>query len=402
MEKYKISKNIRINGIDETSFEYTPSQYRQGYFILDHAVQKRSYLINETVHYFINKFSEPKTQSEVVQEIQAEIKSNGEEIEETCSAFFQFLCKRKILVTQNKEEFSIEFKPLYKEGDSINNWIILDVLSNKKSVDIYTALNKATGVTCVIKLLNKDKIGETEVYEKEALRLEREYSLLQKARGIAAISQAFAFEKDEHQNAYIVLEYISGKGLSRYLNSREAVPFHECLQIMENMLNGFSGLHQNSLIHGDIHPSNVMVNEDKTVRIIDLGLSRDADTDKNEVLKFGGVNYYMPPERINVTSVKKFSKEPDLYSDVYQIGLLLYLILYNTVPFNGFIWEELAQNIKEGTDSYPELTFWNEPVPASLINLVKKSIHKEPLERYADATKILKDFKKACLQKISP
>ncbi len=82
--------------------------------------------------------------------------------------------------------------------------------------------------------------------------------------------------------------------------------------------------------------------------------------------------------------------------------MLLYLILYNTVPFNGFIWEELAQNIKEGTDSYPELTFWNEPVPASLINLVKKSIHKEPLERYADATKILKDFKKACLQKISP
>jgi serine/threonine-protein kinase len=167
------------------------------------------------------------------------------------------------------------------------------------------------------------------------------------------------------------------------------------------MLRAFSGLHQHNLVHGDIHPSNLMVQEDQTVRIIDLGLSRNLDTEKNEVLKFGGVDYYLPPERINISSVKKHSKEPDLRSDVYQIGLMLYIILYNSIPFDGFIWEELAEDIKRGASNFPELTFWDEPVPAALINIIKRCINKEPNERYADATSLLTAFQKACLQQSS-
>jgi serine/threonine-protein kinase len=142
-----------------------------------------------------------------------------------------------------------------------------------------------------------------------------------------------------------------------------------------------------------------MVGEDNSIKIIDLGLSRTTEIDKNEVLKHGGVTFYMPPERINISSVKKFSKEPDLFSDVYQLGLIMYLVLYNTTPFDGFIWEDLAHNIKEQEIIHPALSSHGFSVMPELKNIIDKCTAKQPSERYKDATAILEDLKKHVLQK---
>jgi serine/threonine-protein kinase len=401
MGKYKLSKYITITGIDEANYENIPGPYQKDYFHLYDVIYKKCFLINGTINYFLNKFHTPATEADVIKEIHEELNSNGKEIEDTCSAFFKYLCRRNILVPEENEEIVFEGKPVYKEGDVIGNWNIVEVLSDKRSVDIYKAVDKKTHLVSVIKLLNRNKIADPHKYKKKEERLEREYSLLQKAKGITAISKAYGLSKDENQNAYIVLEFIKGKGLSDFLNDLESFPGQDMNLLMQNILEAFASLHQKNLIHGDIHPHNIMTDDDKTVRIIDLGFSRNAETEKNEILKSGGVNYYMPPERINISSVKKYSKEPDMYSDVYQIGLLLYLIVYNSVPFKGFIWEELAQNIKEQIINYPEISFWNEPVSTNLINILKKSLNKEPSERYADACSILKDFKKSILAKTS-
>ncbi len=269
----------------------------------------------------------------------------------------------------------------------------------KRNVDIYKVKDKATDQVSIIKLLNRNKLRDIHKFNKKVTRLEREYFLLQKAENIPSISKAYAFEKDNFGNVFIVLEFINGKSLSRFLNDIETFDEPDYLEVMKNLLEGFSSLHRQNLIHGDIHPSNVLVDQDKSVRIIDLGFSRNAHTEKNEVLKFGGVNFYMPPERINITTVKKYTKEPDLYSDVYQIGVLLYQILYNTVPFNGFIWEDLARNIKEAEINYPEVTFCNISVHPGILQIIKKCLEKNPLERYSDATNILQECNNACHNK---
>jgi serine/threonine-protein kinase len=152
-------------------------------------------------------------------------------------------------------------------------------------------------------------------------------------------------------------------------------------------------LHKKKLIHGDIHSSNILITEDNSVKIIDMGLTLNVEEiEKNELVKFGGVIFYMPPERINLTTIQKYSKEPDLYSDVYQIGMLIYLIIYNKTPFKGFIWEELAQNIKSTNPTFPDSSFLNYTVPRGLINIVKKCLAKNPVERFRNATEILENF----------
>ncbi len=99
------------------------------------------------------------------------------------------------MVPEENEEIVFEGKPVYKEGDVIGNWNIVEVLSDKRSVDIYRAVDKKTHLVSVIKLLNRNKIADPHKYKKKEERLEREYSLLQKAKGITAISKAYGLRQ---------------------------------------------------------------------------------------------------------------------------------------------------------------------------------------------------------------
>ncbi|MBD0296173.1 MAG: serine/threonine protein kinase [Flavisolibacter sp.] len=393
MVKYKLSGNVSITDVADYDYEDIPPRYLQGHYVLYDGRRDKEFLINETVKYFIDKFSFAKTPAEVLKEVENDVQSSSREVEETCLHFFKFLSKKKILVPENEEEAVVSEDPLFKEGDYIGHLRISEILSSRRYTDVYLAVDETDQSVYVIKLLNPNKMPDAETFEQELVQLESEYVKLESLKHIPFISRAYAFGKQD-QYAYIVLEYVRGKSLNRFIRETEALTENDSLQIIENVLRAFSLLHQNDLIHGDVHSSNVLVAEDRNVKIIDLGLSRQVELDANKVLKFGGVDYYMPPERIDVASVRKFTKEPDFYSDVYQIGLLIYLVSYKTLPFRGFIWEELAQNIKEGKATYPDTSFLNYPVSQDLIGIMKKCLNVNPAERYRDATAILNDFKK--------
>ncbi|QMU30460.1 serine/threonine-protein kinase [Adhaeribacter radiodurans] len=398
MVKYRISHNISI--LNPSDFpEINPlSENLHGHYILLDQNKGKEFLINETVKYFIDKFSNPKTQAEVLQEVALDVQTEEKKIEQKCASFFKFLCRRKIVVPENWVEPKKEKQPLYKEGDCFDNLLVLEIISNKDYVDIYLVQNKVTATKYVVKLLNQKKISDKTKYKEELLDLEHEYQMLQKIKHIPSICQAYTFRKDSDQNAYILLEYIKGKPLSRFLKQVDTLTLHDCLTIIHNILQAFSMLHESHLIHGDIHPSNIMVNDDKSIKIIDLGFSFEVTIEADEVLKFGGVLYYMPPERINTTSLHKFSKEPDYYSDVYQIGLILYFIFYQKEPFIGFIWEEFSENIKRKEVMYPTLSIFNFRVSEQIIQIIENCLQKKPSRRYATATSLLKEFKKVALE----
>lgn len=217
--------------------------------------------------------------------------------------------------------------------------------------------------------------------------------MLQKARNIPGICQAFELQDDEEKDAYIRLEYIAGQPLGRFLKQQEHLGLEASLSLMRRIVKAFAGLHACQVIHGDIHPSNILVNEDQTIKVIDLGLSLPQVSEPNELIRFGGVIYYMPPERINISSTNKFSRKPDFYSDVYQIGLILYYVLYRQEPFEGFIWEELSANIKKNKIDFPARSFQGFPVPKELIRIIRKCTAKIPAKRYA-AADLLVDLQK--------
>jgi serine/threonine protein kinase len=396
-----LSGNITIVTPSEYNYAQAPTHYREQHYVLCDALRNRDFLINETVKYFLDKFSIPRTKTTVIKEIAAECNSGVREIKKACAVFFNFLVDRRVIVTEDEKEVSTKRVPLLKEGDQFQDFTIMNILSNKHYVDVYLAKHRIEDQAYVIKLLNKNKTREETIHQEELKDLEREYDLLHHVRHLHHISQVFGFNKNDTDCPYITLEYIQGKSLSRLLKQAVHLQQETCTTITARVLQAFAELHENKIIHGDIHPSNILVSDDFKVKIIDLGLAIDGKTDRDEVLKMGGVNYYMPPERINICSLDKFSKEPGFRSDVYQIGLVLYFILYKKPPYTAYTWEELAHRIKQEEPEFPELTFLQAPVSPFLINMIKKSIHKDTRKRYASAATMYRDFNKTLTLKTS-
>lgn len=393
MSEYKLSGNVNITRVDAYDVENIPSLYHKGYYILNNKNKNKEFLINETIKFYLDKYSPPQSPSQVLKLIESELQYNSTDLEEKCSKFFDYLCDRKILIPKDHNETIISAVPLFNPGDHIGEFAITNILSESQYLDIYQASDKTGNKNYVIKLLNRIKAFDNKIYQDELTDLKNEYTLMKNADNVSFVCKAHSIHCEDNY-AYIVLDYFESTSLSDLLDESTTLQEGDYLQIIESILEAFSLIHANKLIHGDIHTSNILVNEDKCIKIIDFGLSLMTESDKNEVPVFGGVNFYMPPERINISSYKKFSKEPDLYSDVYQIGLVLYSILYNSLPFNGFIWEELAKNIKEQHIIYPETSFNGYKVQKQLLGIIDKCLCKNPLDRYKDASEILKDYRK--------
>jgi eukaryotic-like serine/threonine-protein kinase len=391
--KYKLSSYVEVSDFEPVEVSKVPAKYLDGYCVLTHSAREKSWMINSGIRYFIEKFAVPRTQEEVLDIIRTELKADDATIRATCEPFFKVLASKKIIVPEETEEKVIdEEEEVYDEGDRLGRFTVKEFLSENKYLEVYLVSDEATGETMVIKLLNRKKTPTQKSFDHNLAQLEKEYRLQVSCNDIPSICKAYDWTVDQFGNPYMLIEYISGKGLSEFLDDNPAMPLSLYLEIAHGILEAFASLHRHKLIHGDIHASNIIVTDEQKVKIIDLGMSYKVTPENDEVLIFGGVNYYMPPERINVSSLSKFSKPPDFCSEVYQLGVILYKMLYNDLPFYGFIWEELASSIKEGKAEYRDMSYSNFPVPGELKQLIQKCMSVVPENRFKDASGILEAF----------
>ncbi len=397
MEKFKLSKHIAILKVKDNFEEAVPEKFKRDHFHLRDSVNDRDFFINKTVKYFVDKFSKPLNLPELVQIVKNDLKNDSSEVEKTCTEFFNLLCRKNILVLENADESFAKTKPKYKAGDLLDQFIVEKLLSDRGYLEIYLVTGKLSGKQSVIKYLSFVRVGDTNKYNDELAELEREFSLLNDVAHIPAMCSVYGFEKGEGY-AYINLEYIKGLSIERFLHTKKRLKEKDCLQLLKSVLTGFAALHNTGIIHGDIHSSNLLVKSETDIRIIDLGYSRKVDMEPNEMLSYGGVMHYMPPERIEIRTLRKYTDDASLSSDVYQVGVLAYLVLYKTLPFNGFVWEELSRNIKESAEVYPEHSFLKKPVSKALVGIIKKCLSKKPADRYKTAGEILADFENQVLK----
>ncbi|MEI6946345.1 serine/threonine-protein kinase [Paraflavisolibacter sp. H34] len=393
MEKYRISKHVEL--LDPAGLPDDGHHFQPGEFILADKSRQQEFLVNETIKYFIDKFAEPKTREEAVAEIAAELHCSPATIESQCTDFFRLLRHRRIVVPEDYEEKDRPSEPLFKAGDTLGTYTITALLSNNQEMEIYRAtLTGGDDTLFALKVLNGAHCRHARELEESLSIIRQEYALLQQVKHLPSLCRAYELHLSPRP-AYMVLEHISGQSLTGYFRKTPQLQLPDCLAILDQILEGFAGLHQAGLIHGDIHPSNVLIRADKSVKIIDLGMSRHVHPTKDEIMRFGGVEAFMPPERIHRTSLHKYSRGPDVSSDVYQLGVLLFEAFYLQDPFGGFTWEELSRNIKETPPVFPDVSFLGTPVPEGLLAVVRKCLHKKPSGRYPNGGALLRDFRKA-------
>lgn len=383
--RYRISKNIIFLSSQASSKLKLPKTFNNHVILSDKSTH-REFIINPTTKIFIQKFSTPKTFSEITSEIANEVNAATEVVKKLIEPFFNHVKYRKFIVPENSGEEKIKRRQLFNANKIFDDFRIVKNIDVTHDIDIYLAIDLTSGKEVVIKLLKQIK-------KKEVDQLNKEFNVLTFLNTTGVTPRAYKFITNQHY-AYFVQDYIDGLRLPVYMDVNKGFTLNDILSLSREMITGFKRIHAKGIIHGDIHPSNIIVTKDNKTKIIDFGLAIDLQAEKDEVVNFGGVYYFMPPERINTTTYKKFKKKPDFFSDVYQLGILLYILLYDKYPFNGIIWEELSKEIKEKEIIFPAKSSYNFTVPIWLTSIIQKCLAKNPAKRFADAQKLYLSFSK--------
>ena len=271
---------------------------------------------------------------------------------------------------------------MLSKGQKINDrYEIIKTIGEGGMANVYLANDTILDRKVAIKVLRGDLSND----EKFIRRFKRE------ALSVSNLSHPNIVEVydvgEEDGNYYIVMEYIEGKTLKQLLQKRGALTLNEVIDIMTQLTDGLAHAHEAYIIHRDIKPQNIMIEDNGLVKITDFGIAMALNstqlTQTNSVM---GSVHYLPPEQAN-------GKGSTVKSDIYSLGILMYELLTGSVPFKRDTAVEIA--LKHMKEKIPSIRKQNPTIPQSVENIVLKATAKNPKNRYDNVRDMYKDLQTA-------
>jgi len=199
------------------------------------------------------------------------------------------------------------------------------------------------------------------------------------ARAVAALSHpniVTVIDRGEHEGRqFIVFEYIDGENLKALIQRRGPAPVTTALELAMQIARGLSFAHQQGLVHRDVKPQNVLLNGDGQAKVTDFGIARSLDvqqgmTQTGTVL---GTSDYIAPEQAQGQRV-------DEHTDVYSLGVVLYEMLTNEVPFPGENFVAVA--MRHINEEPPSIRDKRPDVSPRFEAAVQRAMAKRPEDRF--------------------
>lgn len=188
---------------------------------------------------------------------------------------------------------------------------------------------------------------------------------------------------------YIVMEYVEGHTLSEMIAKKAPFQVEEAVHIASQICDALDHAHHNQIIHRDIKPHNILIGRNGRVKVTDFGIARAATamdiTQTGTVV--GSVHYFSPEHAKGVAQGEN--------SDLYSLGIVMYQMLTNQLPFHGE--SPISVALKHLQDDVIEPRQLNPLIPQSVENIIMKALRKTPEERYVSAHAMLDDLDKCLL-----
>ena len=196
------------------------------------------------------------------------------------------------------------------------------------------------------------------------------------------VAQVYDIGESEGGVRYIVMEWVDGLLLT---DAWREMGLQQRLGLYLQVLDGISAAHRRGIIHRDIKPSNILVTAANKAKVLDFGIAVDEQPLMSaDEGRYRGTPAFSAPEQI--TAPVKVSPA----TDVFALGILLYDLLTDTLPFDETDPAELFDSIKH---KHPELpSAIQEKIPIALQNICLKALEKNPHRRYRTARDLLDDI----------
>jgi eukaryotic-like serine/threonine-protein kinase len=276
--------------------------------------------------------------------------------------------------------------------------MVLSGAAEKPTLGRYTIEKElGKGAMGVVYLGKDPKIGRTVAIKTMALSSEFEGDELQEAKdrffreaesagkldhpNIVRIFDA----GDEHDLAYIAMEFLKGKDLVDNTKVPNLLPFAEMCDIMIKVGEALNHAHEQGVYHRDIKPANIMYDaEGKVPKVADFGIARVTDSSKTKTGMVLGTPSYMSPEQLA-------GKKIDGRSDLFSLGVSFYQMACGRLPFTGESMTQLMFAI--ANEPHPNIMEFNPALPPWVVEFIDQALAKDVEQRFQNGAEFANAIK---------
>ena len=260
-----------------------------------------------------------------------------------------------------------------------NRYEIIEKIGSGGMSDVYRAKDHSLGRDVAIKVLKSDFAQDSSFVTK--FRAEAQSAAALEHPNIVNIYDVGS----EDGLYYIVMEYIEGITLKQYIAKKGRLGYNEALSIAIQMARGIEAAHNKGIVHQDIKPQNIIISKEGKVKVTDFGIARAANSNTIHAGSMGSVHYVSPEQARN--GFVSYA------SDIYSLGIVMYEMVTGRVPFDGDTPVAIAIQHIQSQMTPPEEIVPGLPIAVSRI--IEKCTMKSPERRYASASELLVDLKRA-------
>jgi beta-lactam-binding protein with PASTA domain/predicted Ser/Thr protein kinase len=247
---------------------------------------------------------------------------------------------------------------------------IIRRLGSGGMADVYCAEDTQLGREVALKLLYRRFAEDSEFVE----RFRREAS---SAAGLQHPNVVQVFDRGEWDGTYyIAMEFLHGRNLKQVVRDHGALEPALAVDLVIQILKDARFAHRRGIVHRDINPHNVIVDDEGRAKVTDFGIARAGASDMTETGSIMGTAQYLSPEQAQGHPV-------DARADLYSIGIVLYELLTGAVPFDAESPVTIA--LKQVSEEPVPPMQLNPAVSPALDAVVTRALRKDPAERFQDA-----------------
>ena len=253
---------------------------------------------------------------------------------------------------------------------------------------VFRAFDTVLEREVAIKLMHSDIAADADQLE----RFRRE------ARAVAQLNHPHVVGvidagEDGQGGAFIVLEYIQGETLKDRIRRHGRLPVPEAIAYAIEIARALGAAHQQGIVHRDVKPQNVLIDEEGTAKVTDFGIARTLDqeglTADGRVL---GTTDYVSPEQA-------LGGDVNGQSDLYSLGIVLFEMLTGDVPFKGE--NQVSVAMKHVREALPDVQARRPEVSSALAAIVDRATAKDLAVRYPDDGELCRELEDVLAMEIT-